>query len=148
MTATSERVISVERTIAAPAAEIFDVLARPARHAEIDGSDTIQSARLDGPDRLALDAKFGMKMKFLGIKYRITNTVVGFEENKLIAWQHFGRHVWRYELEPAGESTLVRESFDWRNTPVPKYYEVAGFSTSHLGNMARTLERLETVVTA
>lgn len=148
MTATPDRVISVERIIAAPADEIFDVLARPARHAEIDGSDTIQSARLDGPKRLTRGSKFGMRMKFLGIKYRITNTVVEFEENELIAWQHFGRHIWRYELEADDEGTLVRESFDWRNTPVPRYYEVAGFSTSHLGNMARTLERLDAVVTA
>lgn len=147
MTASSDRFISVERTIAAAAVDIFDVLARPSRHAEIDGSDTIQSARVDGPERLSAGAKFGMKMKFLGLNYRITNTVVQFEENKLIAWQHFGRHVWRYDLEPAGDSTLVRESFDWSNTPIPRYYEVAGFSTSHLGNMARTLERLETVVT-
>ena len=53
-----------------------------------------------GPDRLtAVGDKFGMKMRFNGmVPYRITSTVKEFEENELIAWAHFGKHRWRYEL--------------------------------------------------
>ena len=142
----SAQIVSVERTIPADAQAIFDVLANPARHAEIDGSDMVQEARLDAPDRLTLGSKFGMKMKFYGLPYRISNLVVEFEEGRRIAWRHFGRHIWRYELEPVEGGTLVTESFEWGTAPVPKFYELVGYPAAHEGNMSRTLERLEAVV--
>ena len=74
----TEKIVSETRTIAAPAEIIFDVLADPARHVEIDGSDTVQQTRMESPERLSLDAKFGMKMKFFGLPYRISNVVVEF----------------------------------------------------------------------
>jgi hypothetical protein len=44
--------------------------------------------------------------------------VVEFEENKLIAWRHLGRWIWRYELEQTSKGkTRVTESFDGRNSP-------------------------------
>jgi hypothetical protein len=50
------------------------------------------------------------------------NTVVEFVENRQIAWQNFGRRIWRYELQPLSvgdngqvDRTLVRESFDYAN---------------------------------
>lgn len=36
--------ISVSREIRAPAADIFRLLANPARHVELDGSDMVQGA--------------------------------------------------------------------------------------------------------
>ncbi len=144
------RVVSASRLIHAPASTIFDLLANPARHAEIDGSGTVQNQRMDAPQRLSLDAKFGMDMKMFGAPYRITNVVVEFEENRRIAWRHFGRHIWRYVLEPTGpegEDTLVTESFDWNTAIVPRVYELVGYPSAHEVNMAKTLERLEAVVT-
>ncbi len=96
--------VSVERVIAAPPEKIFDVLADPSQHPVIDGSGTVKHTRGEEPSRLALGTKFGMSMR-LGIPYAITNTVVEFDENRLIAWRHFGGHRWRYELEPAGAGT-------------------------------------------
>ena len=90
------KIKSARIVIDAPAAKIFDLLANPARHKDIDGSNTIQN-NISGPERLSLGAKFGMAMH-LGIDYRIMNTVVEFEENKLIAWRHLGRWRWRYEI--------------------------------------------------
>jgi len=52
-------IVSVERVIAAPADRIFDLLADPARHHDIDGSGSVRDAK-DGPARLELGAKFGM----------------------------------------------------------------------------------------
>jgi len=46
-----------------------------------------------------MNAKFGMKMSFGPVPYFIRSKVVEFEENKRIAWAHFGKHRWRYELE-------------------------------------------------
>lgn len=148
--ANSDKIVSGTREIAAPAAVIFDVLADPKRHAEIDGSDMVQAARPSGPDRLSLGAKFGMDMKIFGVvPYRISNEVVEFVENERIAWRHFGHHIWRYELEAIDDNTTrVTESFEWGTARFPPAYEWVGYPKQHKGNIAATLERLEQVVTS
>lgn len=141
------RVVSASRRIPAPAEAIFDVLAHPDRHREIDGSGTVRGASPASP-RLAPGATFSMAMRMFGVNYTMTNHVVEFEEGRRIAWRHFGRHIWRYVLEPADDgSTLVTESFDWSDAPVPAFYEIVGYPRLHEANMVRTLERLERVVT-
>lgn len=105
------RIISVSQFVPAPANEIFELLASPSRHPEIDGSGSVK-APLRGPQRLSLGAKFGMSMR-IGLPYRITNVVVEFEEGRRIGWRHFGGHVWRYLLEPVEGGTLVTEQFDY-----------------------------------
>ncbi len=144
----SGRVVSASRNIPASAATIFDLLADPRRHSEIDGSETVTSARLTGPDRLAIGAKFGMDMTMNRLPYRITNEVVEFEEGRRVAWRHFGHHIWRYTLEPLdAELTRVTESFDWGSARIPhQFYEWVGYPAKHTVNMARTLERLEEAV--
>jgi hypothetical protein len=143
-----EGIVSVSRQIPANAKVIFDLLADPGRHPEIDGSDSVKRARPNAPDRLSLGTRFGMDMKFLGVvPYRITNEVIEFEENSLVAWRHLGHHTWRYELESLSpESTNVTESFEWGVARVPKFYELVGYPRSHIANMTRTLERLARVV--
>jgi len=102
--------------VAATPVTIFNILANPHRHIEIDGSQTIRSS-ISGPERLILGAKFGMAMR-LGINYRIKNKVVEFQENELIAWRHLGQWRWRYELKALGNgSTQVTESFDGSYAP-------------------------------
>lgn len=102
---------SARIVINAPAKTIFDLLADPRRHQELDGTQTITGI-ISGPQRLSLGAKFGMKMH-LGIHYKIMNTVVEYEDNKLIAWRHLGRWRWRYELRAISpNSTEVTETFD------------------------------------
>jgi len=147
----SEHVVSVSRVIHASPEAIFDVLADPARHAEIDGSGMVQELRGESK-RLELGSKFGMDMKMGILPYRISNTVKEFEENRLIAWAHAGKHRWRYELEPAAESdgggTKVTESFDWSTAPMPvqKFIELMGYPKKHPANMEATLEQLASVV--
>ena len=110
------KIKSARIVINAAPAQIFSILANPKRHREIDGSQTI-TANISGPERLALGSKFGMKMH-LGIDYRILNTVMEFEENKLIAWRHLGRWRWRYQLKDLGSGrTEVTESFDGTYAP-------------------------------
>lgn len=105
------RIKSARIVINAPAETIFNLLADPRRHQELDGSRTI-SGIMSGPARLSLGARFGMKMH-LGIHYRVMNTVVEYEENKLIAWRHIGRWRWRYELRSISpDATEVTETFD------------------------------------
>ena len=111
---------TVERLINAPPEAIFDVLADPAKHTLIDGSGMLQGANEASSNRLALGVTFGMGMK-MGVRYSTVNTVVEFEENRLIAWQtgpkgklepYVAGRIWRYELVPSGDRTVVRESWD------------------------------------
>lgn len=142
-----ERSVSVSRLINAPADVIFDVLADPARHAEIDGSGTVRGAKGESSQRLELGSKFGMKMKMI-VPYEMSSTVVEFEENRRIAWAHFYKHRWRYELEEVDGGTMVTETFDWSTALIPKSIELMGYPKSHPKHMAKTLERLDALVTA
>lgn len=145
---TTDKIVSRSRDIAAPAGAIFDLLADPGRHAEIDGSDMVQAARPSGPDRLSLGATFGMDMKIFGIvPYAISNEVVEFVENERIAWRHFGHHIWRYELEALDDQTTrVTESFEWGTARFPPMYEWVGYPKKHEKNIEATLERLDQVL--
>ncbi len=140
---TADPVISETRTIPAPAAAIFDLLADPSRHGLIDGSGSVRGPLDDAPARLTPGAKFGMSMK-LGAPYRIQNTVVEFEEGRRIAWRHFGRHVWRYLLEPIDEqSTRVTEQFDETRAPLRPVYGLIGARDRNRRSITETLQRLE-----
>lgn len=141
----ADRVVSSSRVINAAPERIFAVLADPARHGDIDGSGMVQSAT-DGSQRLALGSKFGMKMKMGPIPYRISSKVVEFEENRLIAWAHVGKHRWRYKLEPVEGGTNVTEEFDYSTAISPKMIEVVGYPKRHVGSIERTLERLAALV--
>ena len=111
------RIKSASIIINAPVTSVFDVVANPHLHAVIDGSKSVKSV-IYGPERLSLGDKFGMNMQ-IGIKYKITNTVVEYEENKVIAWRHLGRWIWRYEFrEISPNQTVVTESFDGTKTPL------------------------------
>lgn len=102
--------------INASAQKIFAVLSNPHLHSVFDGSNTVKSA-ISGPEKLELGSKFTMRMK-LGVRYRVTNRVVEFEENALIAWRHLGRWIWRYEIKQiANDQCVVIESFDGRPSP-------------------------------
>jgi hypothetical protein len=134
---------SARIVIDAPSARIFEVLADPRLHPEFDGSGTVTGS-VSGPERLALGSKFGMSMH-LGVSYRITNTVVEFEEGRLIAWRHLNRHRWRYALEPVGDrSTLVTETFDGSTALVPASLKAINAYENNEKAMAKTLVRLKT----
>lgn len=142
-----DKKVSTSRVIDADRQRIFDVLADPAMHAVIDGSGTVVDAQDGGPDRLEAGARFGMSMK-LGAPYRILNTVVEFEEGRLIAWRHFHGHRWRYELEDApGSGTRVTETFDWSGARTKLALELAGIPKRNLRGMERTLEKLDDLLT-
>jgi len=107
----SRKIVSVSQFVPATPQQVFDVLANPRMHPVIDGSGTVRG-ELQAPARLSLGAKFGMSMR-VRFPYRITNTVVEFEEARQIGWRHFGGHVWRYLLTPVEGGTMVTEQFDY-----------------------------------
>jgi len=150
-------VYTVERKIAASPEAIFEVLADPSKHALIDGSGLLQGAADDaGTARLSLGSTFGMDMK-LGMKYSTVNTVVEFEENRRIAWQtgpkgklepYVAGRIWRYELEPQGDGTMVRESWDITKDHQRVLLHLGDiYSKKTRRDMELTLARLDTLVT-
>jgi hypothetical protein len=142
--------VSRQRFIAAGPEAIFEVLATPALHSIIDGSDTVKAAQPRGPERLSAGARFGMEMNVM-VDYKILNTVCEFEEGKRIAWRHFFGHVWRYVLEPSTSAagtpgTLVTEQWDARVVRGKSFLRLAGYLRRHPANLEATLAKLEQYV--
>jgi uncharacterized protein YndB with AHSA1/START domain len=142
---------SVERVVPAPAEKIFDLLADPSRHREIDGSGSVRDAK-EPSRRVKLGDTFGMSMK-LGMPYTMISTVIEFEDNRRIAWQSrppsvFGKisggRIWRYELEPADGGTLVRET--WDITEERGKQLVRGAAKHTRESMEQTLDRIADLV--
>jgi uncharacterized protein YndB with AHSA1/START domain len=148
----SEEVETVERVIPAPPEKIFDLLADPDRHHDIDGSGSVVQAK-EASQRLALGSKFGMRMK-IGIPYSMESTVIEFDENRRIAWQSrppgiggklAGGRIWRYELEPVDGGTRVSESWDISQEKFK--WMVRNARKKTLTNMESTLANIEKLVT-
>ena len=137
---------TVSRTTVVPTspAVVFALLADPARHADVDGSGTVKG-RLRGPSRLSLGARFGMRMRWV-LPYVMVSTVVEFEQDRRIAWQHLGRHVWRWELVPVPEGTRVTETFDWGPSLAPRVLEQLGIPARNARSIERSLARLRSLV--
>ncbi len=149
----SSDVATVERFIPAPASAIFDLIADPSRHKDIDGSGTVREATTGSP-RLALGSKFGMSMK-AGLGYSMESTIIEFEPDRRIAWQSrppngflaklAGGRIWRYELAPVDGGTTVRESWDITQEKVK--FIVRPLRKSTIASMTKTLARIEELVT-
>jgi len=115
--------IEVQRTIAAPAADIFAVLCDPQGHVAIDASGMLQDA--DGGPVQAVGDSFVVHMDREALndyplgKYDVTVTIRQFDKDRLIAWTILGQirpqigHVYGYRLEPVADGTLVTSFYDW-----------------------------------
>jgi uncharacterized protein YndB with AHSA1/START domain len=142
-----ETLVSAERVIPADPQVIFDILADPAKHSLIDGSGTVKAPKGDSP-RLTLGARFGMSMRNK-IPYSVEPEVVEFEEGRRVAWRNPGGPIWRYELFPAetGGARVV-ETYDLTDARAAFLLKRTRLPARTKQNMAKTLERLEEVVTA
>lgn len=150
----SRDVETVERIIDAPPSAIFDLIADPARHQEIDGSGTVRDTTT-GSQRLHLGSEFDMNMK-AGLSYKMVSKVIEFEDDRRLAWQTtsraplFGKmvggRIWRYELEPVEGGTRVRESWDISQEKVKALVRPLRGRTRQA--MTKTLERIAEIVKA
>jgi uncharacterized protein YndB with AHSA1/START domain len=110
------KVVSATREIAASPERVFELIADPAQQPLWDGNDNL------------VKAEPGQRIRSIGDVFRMTltndnireNHVVDFVEARRIAWnpsevgQSPPGHLWRWELEPLGESrTLVTHTYDW-----------------------------------
>ena len=142
----SDLTTSARIDISAPAQQIFDLIADPRCHQLFDGSGTVQGS-ISGPIRLHLGAKFGMAMK-IRLPYRITNTVVAFEEGRKISWCHLMKWTWSYELEGLSNgATRVTETFDAREIPffAKRWLKLTGAMSHNPKWIAKSLVRLKAI---
>lgn len=138
---TVSRCVSESIHVAASPTDVFAIISDPSQHNRFDGSGMVQSVR-GGTSKVALGSKFGMNMKLGPLPYRMNNTIVEFEQDRLIAWAHVGGHRWRYELQPDADGTLVTESFDWSTAKVPKFIELMNYPVRNRQAIINTLQRL------
>ncbi len=140
-----DKLVSESTTIDATPDVVFALVADPRQHPRIDGSGSVRGV-ITGPDRLAEGETFGVSMKLFGLPYKIHNRVVEFEEDRLIAWRHFGAHRWRYRLEPTADGgTRVTETFDYtRYDPISTaVLRATGFPERNRRGITATLARLK-----
>ena len=138
----TRRQVSGTAIIAAPAERIFALLTNPAQHPLIDGTGSVLAVQAGGPDRLTLGSTFGMDMK-IGAPYKILNTVVEYDQDRLIAWRHFYGHRWRWQLAPLADGrTEVTETFDWSTARSPLLLTLSPFPRRNQRGIEKSLERL------
>ena len=164
MTAHEYQPVRVSRRIAAPAADIFQVLADPRRHLEIDGSGMLRGAVSDAVV-MGVGDVFTMRMYYSEHgDYEMDNHVVEFEQDRRIGWEPWaGRghpdtapgstaearwgHVWSYELTPDGpDATIVTEIYDCSGTLEEERVDIDD-GKIWVESMAETLERLDRACT-
>jgi len=132
--------------VAAPAAELYAMVADPRRHHELDGSGTVGD-NIKVPAKLDVGSKFSTKMKMFGVPYRITSRVTALKPNELVEWRHPARHHWRWEFESVSPTlTRVTETFDFSRAGALKnrlkYYELTGFRKANAAGIEATLAKL------
>jgi hypothetical protein len=155
------RPVTVSRRIEAPAAAIFDVLADPKRHLDLDGSEMLRGPVTDEIVTAVGDV-FVMKMYFSEHgDYEMNNHVIAYELNRRIGWEPVaGRghpdefssnarwgHRWTYELvEDGPDATVVTEIYDCSQVPADERDSMDG-GRVWMEAMSETLERLDDVCT-
>ncbi|WP_010524235.1 SRPBCC family protein [Nesterenkonia sp. F] len=132
------------RTLDAPPATIFAVLADPNEHQHTEPTDWVREAHDTAP-LTDVGQVFGMRMFHVnaGGEYRMDNRVIAFEQDRVLAWEPgqyddagrlgTGGWTWRYDLAPVGGAgpgeddagddtepgTAVTLTYDWSGVPEP-----------------------------
>jgi uncharacterized protein YndB with AHSA1/START domain len=144
------RPVSVSRTIAAPAADVFAIVADPSRHPEIDGSGTVRT-NTSGPAPLELGSTFSMGMKQFGASYAMVSEVTELEADRRIAWRPWaevgGRRLlggvtWRYEFTPTDGGCTVVETYDVTTGVASHVFALLRYPEKQAKAMTATLDRL------
>jgi hypothetical protein len=149
--------VRVSRRIGAAPAEIFQILADPGRHRDIDGSGTLREAA-PGSVVSGVGDVFVMRMHDSRIgDFEMNNHVVEYENDRRIGWEpengrgHPGAgepdkgrwRRWSFELTPDGpDATMVTEIYDCSRAPEDVRTELDCGSV-FIESMAKTLERLD-----
>ena len=136
-------IVHAHRDIAAPADQIFELIADPARQPDWDGNDNLAAAPTGQRVRQVGD-RFTMNLTNGATR---ENHVVEFEEARRIAWRPSEPgspppgHLWRWELEPLdADTTRVVHTYDWTDLTDESRLPRARATTSD--KLAASLDRL------
>jgi hypothetical protein len=149
--------VSATLTIEASAEAVFDVLADPSSHADVDGTGWVRGS--NGHERItAAGQVFRMAMYHENHPdgdYVTANLVEVFDEPRAIGWRtgtesetgelSFGGWTWRYDLAPTGPSqATVTLTYDWSavGPDVREYLHFPPFPPDHLPNSLQHLAEL------
>jgi uncharacterized protein YndB with AHSA1/START domain len=137
------RIVSASRTVAAPAARIFELIADPTQQPAWDGNDNLGHAPA-GQRVRAIGDVFTMVLSKGSVR---ENHVVEFEEGRLIAWrpappgEQPPGQLWRWTLEPVDDrTTVVTHTYDWTELNDPARLERARNTTAE--RLRASLDRL------
>lgn len=158
MTASTEERYVVTRTIPAAPADVFAVLADPARHRNTEPGDWVRDA-IDPQPITGTGQMFAVNMFFDrgdgDGHYIVHNVVSDFDLDRTIAWlpgqlDDFGAHSpggwwWRYDLEPNGSGTDVTLTYDWSATS-QEFRDAIGFPVFGPDFIEESLATLERAV--
>ncbi|MDO5712283.1 MAG: SRPBCC family protein [Micrococcales bacterium] len=129
--------------IKADAHELFEILVNPHRHHEVDGSGTVKSEVI-GPRELRTGDKFRVGMKLHGVPYAITSVATDVVPDRVVEWQHPGKHRWRWELEPQDDGTTqVTEVFDYRPSAMAPVLERLKVPATNAKGISESLQKLQ-----
>ena len=148
--------ITVSRTIDASTQDVFDVLTRPDRHAELDASGFVVSD--EKSDRITATGQvFRMNMtgEHMGGDYQTDNTVTGYDPNHLVAWQTAPagneppgwEWVWRLEAQ-GSDATEVTLTYDWSKVTDPAVLQQVSFPLVQQSQLEQTLDQLASAVSS
>ncbi|WP_026820349.1 SRPBCC family protein [Arthrobacter castelli] len=150
----TEQQISATRTVDAASDEVFNVLSNPERHARIDGSGLVQSDeksnRITGTGQT-----FTMNMEWekMGGAYKTENHVVGYDENKLLAWttapagEEPPGWQWIWSLQSQGSTTTeVTVTYDWSHVTDKDVLNKVGFPAIPQEDLESSLDNLAAMV--
>jgi hypothetical protein len=150
--------IETQRTISAPAPEIFGLRCDPQGHVAIDSTGMLQDA--DGDPVGAVGDSFVVHMDREALndypqlgKYDVTVEIKEFEADRLISWTVLGQlrpqigHIYGFQLEPAEDAaaTMVTSFYDW-STIDPKWRDAGIFPVLSEGALRATLGILDRTV--
>jgi hypothetical protein len=154
----------VTRRIEAPTDRVFEILANPNRHTDLDGSGMLRGAVSDDLITGVGDV-FSMKMFMDEVgDYVMMNYVVEFEVNRRIGWEpapgdaaasEDGKypigvpagHRWSFHLQPEGShSTIVTEIFDCSSSS-DELRDAIDNGASWIESMTATLALLDALCT-
>jgi uncharacterized protein YndB with AHSA1/START domain len=154
--------VSASRSIAAPAARIFQVLADPAYHPALDGSGMLRATPGQAvPGRVDDTFTMAMYLPELG-DYLMLNRVIAYELDRRITWEptpgdgvasrNAGLPVgasqgysWGFRLQPDGDTTIVTEVFDCTEAD-QSIRDAVEDGQTWLPAMRTTLDRLAAIV--
>jgi uncharacterized protein YndB with AHSA1/START domain len=156
--------ITVSRRICAPASEIFQLLANPGRHRDLDGSGMLRGL-VSGTTISRVGDVFVMQMYFAELgDYQMINHVVEYEPDRRIGWEPEAGHGhpnaepaadrparwgqrWSFELTPDGpDATVVTEIFDCSRVPEDEQVDI-DYGSIWVDDMRQTLDRLDQLCT-